>query len=166
MRHVILATAAFCAAVLVCGPAFTQQPAPPAPPPAPQFVLGTPITLEQAKKVGAAAEAEAMRRNMNMVIAVVEPNGALTYFQRMTGSQYASIKIAQEKAISAALFGRFTKTFRERVEKGDLTPMALAGAIWSDGGVPIIVDGKVIGAIGSSGGADDAVSQAGADALQ
>ena len=60
---------------------------------------------------------------MNMVIAVVEPNGALTYFQRMTGSQYASIKIAQEKAISAALFGRFTKTFRERVEKGDLTPM-------------------------------------------
>ena len=103
---------------------------------------------------------------MNMVIAVVEPNGALIYLQRMTGAQYASIKIAQDKATSVALFGRSTKTFRERVEKGDLTPMALAGAIWSDGGVPIFVEGKVIGAIDSSGGADDAVSQAGADALQ
>jgi uncharacterized protein GlcG (DUF336 family) len=103
---------------------------------------------------------------MNMVIAVVEPSGDLVYFLKMDGATYASIKIAQTKAMSAALFNRPTKSFRERVAKGDLSPMALAGAVASDGGVPIIVNGKTIGAIGSSGGADDDISQAGADALK
>jgi len=127
---------------------------------------GAPITLEQAKKVAEAAEAAARKRNMNMVIAVVEPSGDLVYFLKMDGATYASIKIAQTKAMSAALFNRPTKSFRERVAKGDLSPMALAGAVASDGGVPIIVNGKTIGAIGSSGGADDDISQAGADALK
>ena len=127
---------------------------------------GTPITLEQARKVAEAAEAAAKKRNMNMVIAIVEPSGDLVYFLKMDGSSYASIKVAQTKATSAAIFARPTKTFRERVAKGDLSPMALAGAVASDGGVPIVVNGKIIGAIGSSGGADDAISQAGADALK
>jgi uncharacterized protein GlcG (DUF336 family) len=84
----------------------------------------------------------------------------------MDGVDYASIKIAQTKAISAAIFRRPSKIFRDRVAAGDLSPMALAGAVASDGGVPIIVGGKIIGAIGTSGGADGPVSQAGADALQ
>jgi len=101
-----------------------------------------------------------------MAIAIVEPSGDLVYFRRMDGTQYASAKVAQSKAISAAIFRRSTKSFRERLAQGDLSPMALVGAVASDGGVPIVVDGKIIGAIGVSGGADDAVAQAGADALK
>lgn len=165
MRHVMLPIFAISTAVLTGAHAFAQQPvaAPPTPPP---FSYGTPVTLEQAKKVAAAAEAEAKKRNMNVAVAIVEPTGALVYFQKMDGTQYSSIKIAQDKATSAAIFGRATKIFRERVAKGDLSPMALAGAVASDGGVPIVVSGKTIGAIGTSGGADDDISQAGADALK
>jgi glc operon protein GlcG len=165
MRHFVLPAFAVCAALLTGAQATAQQPsaAPPLPPP---FSYGTPITLEQARKVAAAAEAEAKKRNMIMVIAIVEPSGDLVYFQRMDGAQYASIKNAQSKAISAALYGRPTRIFRERVAKGDLSPMALVGAVASDGGVPIVVNGKTIGAIGTSGGADHEVSQAGADALK
>jgi len=165
MRRFVIPAFAICAALLVGGQAPVQQPAaaPPTPPP---FSYGTPITLEQAKQAAAAAEAEAKKRNMNMAIAVVEPTGDLVYFQKMDGTQYSSIKIAQAKATSAAIFGRSTKIFRERVAAGDLSPMALAGAVASDGGVPIVVNGKTIGAIGVSGGADDPVAQAGANALK
>ncbi len=103
---------------------------------------------------------------MKMAIAVVEPNGELVYFLRMDGTQYASIKIAQDKAISAAIFNRPSKSFLDRVAAGDLSPMALRGAVASAGGVPIVVDNKTIGAIGSSGGNDHLISQAGADALK
>jgi uncharacterized protein GlcG (DUF336 family) len=163
MRHYSIVSA-ICSVLLIGTQAHAQQP--PAPPTPPAFSYGTPITLEQARKVAAAGEAAAKKRNMNMVIAVVEPSGALVYFLRMDGAQYASVTIAQEKAVSAAVFGRTTRVFRERVAKGDLSPMALKGAVASDGGVPIVVDGKTIGAIGSSGGADHDVSQAGADALK
>ncbi len=165
MRHFVLSAFAICAALLMGAQASAQQPAA-APPLPPAFSYGAPITLEQARKVAAAAEAEAKKRNMIMVIAIVEPSGDLVYFQRMDGAQYASIKNAQSKAMSAALYGRPTKIFRERVAQGDLSPMALVGAVASDGGVPIVVNGKTIGAIGTSGGADDAVSQTGADALK
>ena len=103
---------------------------------------------------------------MKMAIAIVEPTGDLVYFRKMDDTQYASIKIAQEKAISAAIFRRSTKDFFDRVAKGDLSPMALSRAVASAGGVPIAVSGKIIGAIGTSGGADDPVAQAGADALR
>ena len=163
MRYYSIVSA-ICGVLLIGIQAHAQQaPTPPIPP---AFSYGTPITLEQARKVAAAAEAAARKRNMNMVIAVVEPNGSLVYFLKMDGAQYASVTIAQEKAASAAVFGRATRIFRERVAKGDLGPMALKGAVASDGGVPIVVDGKTIGAIGSSGGADHDVSQAGADALK
>jgi uncharacterized protein GlcG (DUF336 family) len=144
--------------------AWSQQP--PAPPMPPTTAYGAPITLEQAKKAAAAAEAEARKRNMSMAIAIVEPSGALVYFMRMDGTQYASLKIAQDKAISAALFRRSSKDFLDRVAKGDLSPMALRDAVASAGGIPIVVDGKIIGAIGTSGGADDPISRAGADALK
>jgi glc operon protein GlcG len=166
MRNFTVTSLAVLAAVLVGLPSFAQErtPAPPLPPPSPPY--GAPITLELAKKAADAAEAEARKRNMNMVIAIVEPSGDLVYFRRMDGAQYASIKIAQEKAVSAALFRRSSKAFLDRVAAGDMSPFALRGAVPSAGGIPLVVDGKTVGAIGTSGGADDAVSQAGVDALK
>jgi glc operon protein GlcG len=167
MHKFSLAILTVCAALLLGAETHAQQPkatAPLTPPPAPPY--GAPITLAQAKKAAEAAEAEAKKNNMIMAIAVVEPNGELVYFLRMDGTQYASIKIAQDKAISAAIFNRPGKSFRDRVSAGDLSPMALRGAVASAGGIPIVVDNKTIGAIGSSGGNDELVSQAGADALK
>ena len=152
------------AALFIGAEAWSQQP--PTPPTPPTIPYGAPITLEQAKKAADAAEAEARKRNMNMAIAVVEPSGDLVYFRKMDGTQYASIKIAQDKAISAAIFRRSSKDFQDRVAKSDLSPMALRGAVASAGGVPIVVNGKIIGAIGVSGGADDPIAQAGADAVK
>jgi len=165
MRRLALSALAICAVLLLGAqaPAPQTAPTPPMPPTTP---YGAPITLDQAKRAADGAEAEAKKRNITMAIAIVEPSGDLVYFRRMDGTQYSSAKIAQSKAISAAIFRRSTKSFRERIAQGDLSPMALAGAVASDGGVPILVDGKIIGAIGVSGGADDAVAQAGADALK
>jgi glc operon protein GlcG len=164
MRNLYSIISAICFLLLICTQAQAQQP--PAPPLPPPFSYGAPITLEQAKKVAAAAEEAAKKRHMIVVIAIVEPTGDLVYFQKMDGAQYASIKVAQAKARSAAIYGRATKIFRSRIANGDLSPMALAGAVASDGGIPIVVNGKTIGAIGSSGGADEDISQAGADALK
>lgn len=154
----------FGAALFIGAEAGSQQPTTPPPPPTTPY--GMPITLEQSKMVADAAEAEAKKRNMNMAIAVVEPSGDLVYFRKMDGTQYASIKIAQDKAISAALFRRSSKDFLDRVAKGDLSPMSLRGAVASAGGIPILVNGKIVGAIGVSGGADDPVARAGADAVK
>lgn len=165
MRTGPLTSFLFSVAVLAGAPAIAQQAVAPAPLP-PPAAYGAPITLDQAKKAADAAEAEAKKRNMKMVIAIVEPSGDLVYFRKMDGAQYASVAIAQDKARSAAIFRRSTKDFFERVAKGDLSPMALRGAVASAGGIPIVVDGKVVGAIGTSGGADDPVSRAGADALK
>ena len=167
MHKFILPMLTACAVLLLAAEARAQQPpatAPLTPPPAPPY--GAPITLEQAKKAAEAAEAEAKKNNMNMAIAIVEPNGELVYFLRMDGTQYASIKIAQEKAISAAIFNRTSKSFQDRVSAGDLSPLSLRGAVASAGGIPIVVNNKTIGAIGSSGGNDGLVSKAGADALK
>ncbi len=151
------------AVMLLLTPASAQQQAPLPPPAAP---FGMPITLAQAMKAADAAVAEAKKNNMSMAIAVVEPSGALVYFLKMDGTQYASIRAAQDKATSAALYRRSTKTFFDRVAAGDLSPMSLPGAVASAGGIPIVVDGKFIGAIGSSGGNDDLISRVGADALK
>jgi glc operon protein GlcG len=165
MHRSAVAAIAICAVLLLSTQAPAQQPAP-TPPLPPTTPYGAPITLDQAKRAADGAEAEAKKRNSTMAIAIVEPSGDLVYFRRMDGTQYSSAKIAQSKAISAAIFRRSTKSFRERLAQGDLSPMALVGAVASDGGVPIVVDGKIIGAIGVSGGADDPIAQAGADALK
>lgn len=128
--------------------------------------VAAPITLEQAMTAANAAMAEAKKLNSSMVIAVVEPNGSLVYFVKMDGAPYGSVKVAIAKAVSAALYRRPSKEFADRVAKGDLSPMALVDAVASAGGVPIVVSGKFIGAVGSSGGQDHLVSQAGADALK
>jgi glc operon protein GlcG len=163
MRHCHSMMSAICFALLLGTGVHAQQPSPTVPPP---FSYGPPITLEQARKAAAAAEAEAKKRNMIMTIAIVEPNGDLVYFLKMDGALYASTRVAQSKAVSAAIYARPTRVFRERVAKGDLSPMALVDAVASDGGVPIVVNGKTIGAIGASGGADHDIAQAGADALK
>jgi uncharacterized protein GlcG (DUF336 family) len=167
MKFPILTAVAVCTALAIGTQAHAQQAAAPATPPLPPTTpYGPPITLEQAMKVADGAQAEAKKRGRSMAIAIVEPSGDLVYFRRMDGTQYASIKIAQSKAVSAALFRRDTKSFRERLAKGDMSPMALVGAVASDGGIPIEFNGKIVGAIGTSGGPDHDVSQAGVNALK
>jgi len=154
-------------ASLAASAALAQTAAPPPAPPA----YGEPITLEQAKKAAAAAVEEAKKINTFMAVAVVSPSGDLVYFEKMDNTQYASIAIAIHKAKAAATFRRPTQSFEERVAAGGagLTLLTLDGIIASPGGVPIMVGGKVIGAIGMSGGTgaqDHQGSMAGVAALR
>jgi glc operon protein GlcG len=115
---------------------------------------GPPITTERAKKVAAAALAEARTNNWAMAAAIVDPGGILVYFEKIDDTQHASPRIAIDKARSAAMFKRPTKTFQDSVERGGvgLRVMMLRGASAVEGGVPIIVDGKIVGGLGVSGG--------------
>lgn len=150
------------------GPVCAQQPV--APPP-PQIPYGAPISLEQAKKAAAAAEAESRKNNWNMVIAVLDTGGHLVMLERMDGVQLGSIGAAQDKAYSAVMYRRPTKVFQDLVAQGgaNIRLLGLRGASVLEGGIPIIVDGKLIGAIGVSGHTseqDAQVAKAGADALK
>jgi uncharacterized protein GlcG (DUF336 family) len=133
--------------------------------------IGETINLEQAKKAAAAAEAEAKKNNWAMAITVVGPTGDIVYFAKMDGTQYGSIPISQHKARAAALFKRPTKAFEDRVAAGGagIASMTLDGMIASAGGVPIVVGGKMVGAIGMSGASgaqDEQCAMAGAAAVQ
>jgi uncharacterized protein GlcG (DUF336 family) len=126
------------------------------------------LTLDAAKKVAAAAEVEAKKNNWRMVIAVVDEGGHLVYLQRIDETQTGSIDVAVQKARSAAAFKRPTKVFEDAVAGGRTALLGLSGAVPIEGGLPLVVDGKVIGAIGASGGTapqDGQVAKAGADAL-
>jgi glc operon protein GlcG len=160
-----------CAAVMLSAAAQAQPAAAPAAPPAPPPQYGTELSAEMAKKAVAAAEAEAKKNNWFMNIAVVGPSGHLLAFSRMDGAQYASIAIAQHKARTAATFRRPTKVFEDRVAQGGagLAVMTLDDVIASEGGIPIIADGKLVGAMGCSGGTgqqDGLACQAGVNALK
>jgi glc operon protein GlcG len=109
------------------------------------------LTLEAAKKIAAAAEAFAVKNNWNVVISVVDDGGHLLYLQRMDGAQLASVEISQMKARGALLYKRPTKVFEDRVASGGVNVMSLPGIAPVEGGVPITVDGQIIGAIGVSG---------------
>jgi glc operon protein GlcG len=140
---------------------------PPAPPP--PIPHGMPLTLEQAKRVADAAEAEARKNGWPMAIAIAEPTGALVYFVKMDGVQYASIKLATAKAETAAQYRRPTKMFTDALANGHLFFMTFPGLCAAPGGLPLVADGKLVGAIGVSGGAghqDDVVAKAGVDALE
>ncbi len=131
---------------------------------------GTPITLEAAHKAVTAAEAEAKKQSWPVAIAVVDASGFLVAFHRLDNTQLGSIEVALQKAKSAALFRRPTKVFEESLEKGGagLRVLKLPGGMPIEGGLPIILDGKVIGAIGVSGvqaTQDAQVAKAGVDAL-
>jgi uncharacterized protein GlcG (DUF336 family) len=146
-----------------------QQPSTPMPAPPPAIPHGAPITLDQARRAAAAAEAEAKKNGWSMAIAVAELSGALVYFLKMDNTQYGSIKIAQAKAETAAQFRRPTRMFTEALADGHLFFMTFAGLSAAPGGLPIVADGKLIGAIGVSGGSghqDDVVAKAGADVIK
>ena len=158
----------------ISGAALAQQQQPAAPAPVPEQMpfdipYGEPITLEHAMKVAAAAEAEAKKHNWKMNIAVVGPSGDLKYFVRMDGAQLASVQISQDKAHAAATFRRPTKAFFDAVEAGHVYIAFLHGVVPSEGGFPLVEGGKLIGAIGCSGGtgAQDGVTcKAGADTVK
>ena len=170
MRRVLLTSFAICAAILFTADARAQAPAP-APAAAPPPAYGEQVNLEQATKAAAAAEAEAKKNGWFMAIAVVSPSGDLVYFRKLDNTQYASIAISQHKAKAAATFRRPTKVFEDRIAQGGagIAALTLDGVIASEGGVPIVVGGKIIGAMGCSGGTgaqDGQVCMAGVNALK
>ena len=114
---------------------------------------GTSIGVEDARKAAAAAVAEAKKNGWFMAVAVVDTDGDLVYFERMDNVQHGSVKVAQGKARSAALFKRPTKVFEQAVAGGGagVRILGLEGAVPLEGGIPIVVDGRITGAIGASG---------------
>jgi len=131
---------------------------------------GTAVTLEQAKQAARPALAEAQKHDWRMAIAVVDPAGHLVYFEKMDGTQNGSVRVSMEKAQSAALFKRPTKAFQDALAAGGdgLRILRIKGAIPVEGGVPLMVNGAVIGAIGVSGGTsaeDGQCARAGAEAI-
>lgn len=141
------------AALALTVAAFGQTPLTP-PPNAP---YGISISPDLAKKAAAAAIAEARKNKWEMAVAIVDTGGYLVYFERMQDTQLGSVEIAIEKAKSAVLFRRATKSFQDTLAGGGqgLRMLGLTGAVPVEGGIPLVVDGKVIGAIGASGGSSD-----------
>ena len=132
---------------------------------------GPSITLETAKKAALPALAEAAKNNWMMAVAIVDPAGNLVYYEKMDNTQLGSANVAIDKARSAALFKRPTKAFQDALAAGGegLRVLALQGATAVEGGIPLVSEGKIVGAIGVSGAtsAQDAqCAQVGADALK
>ena len=155
------------AVVMFAATASAQQ----APSPPPTTSYGTPIGLEAAKKVMAAAEAEAMKNNWSMAIVILDSTGHMVMLHKFDNTQYGSLMAAEDKALSAINFRRPSKVFEDLVAQGGigLRSLALRGASPLEGGIPLIVDGKVVGAIGVSGATsvqDGQVAKAGADAAK
>jgi len=155
--------AASALALLAAMPAAAQQP--------PPASYGPSIGLDQAKKAVAAAEAEANKNGWKMAISVVTIGGYLIHFSKLDDTQLASIQISQHKAKAAATFRRPTKAFQDGLSATppNLFLLTLDGVIASEGGIPIVVGGKIVGAIGCSGGTgaqDGQTCQAGVDALK
>lgn len=126
---------------------------------------GVPISLERAQAVIAASVAEAKGRNWKLSVAVVDSGGNLVAFARMDGTQLSSVSISEHKARTAVMFRRESKAFETGVQNGLTYQLTLDGMIASRGGIPLVEDGKIIGAVGASGGSgsqDEVVSKAGA----
>jgi glc operon protein GlcG len=160
-RYVERFGAAMLFAVSVLASAFAQMPNP----------YGAPISLEAAKKIAAPALAEAAKNNWAMAVAIVDPSGNLVYYEKMDATQLGSANLAIEKARSAALFKRPTKTFQDALAAGGdgMRVLRVSGAVPIEGGLPILVDGKIAGAIGVSGGTapqDGQCAKAGVDGLK
>ncbi len=147
--------------VLCASSALAQMPNP----------YGAPISVDNAKKAAAAAVAEARKNNWTMAVAVTDPGGTLVYFEKMDGTQTGSVNVALGKARSAALYKRPTKVWQDIVSGGGagLRLLGLEGAVPIEGGIPLIMDGKIVGAIGLSGGSaqqDNQCAMAGVDAVK
>ena len=157
MKQILFATAA----VLTCATVATPQ----------TMSYGPNINIETAKKLAAPAIAEARKNNWNMAIAIVDTAGDLVYFEKMDDTQIGSVQVAQSKARSAARFKRPTKAFQDALAAGGegLRILAIDGAIPVEGGIPLVSGGKIVGAIGASGGTsqqDGVVAQAAVNALK
>jgi glc operon protein GlcG len=157
MKQILFAAAA----MLACATVATSQ----------TMSYGPNINIETAKKLAAPAIAEARKNNWNMAIAIVDTAGDLVYFEKMDDTQIGSVQVAQSKARSAARFKRPTKAFQDALAAGGegLRILALDGAIPVEGGIPLVSGGKIVGAIGASGGTsqqDGVVAQAGVNALK
>ena len=151
------------AVALSCAPSAVRAQAPPA--------YGPSISLENAKKAAAPAIAEARKNSWTMAVAVVDPAGNLVYFERMDNTQTGSIGVALDKARTAAMFKRPTKAFQDLVAGGGdgLRTLALRDVTPVEGGLPLMMDGRIVGAIGVSGGTsqqDGQCASAGVAALK
>jgi glc operon protein GlcG len=136
--------------------------------PSPITFYGAPIGLENAKKAAAAALAEARKNGWAMAVAIVNPDGTLIYFEKMDGTQNAAALVAVDKARGAALYKRPTKALQDALAAGGegWRILRLEGAVPVEGGHPLVQDGKIVGAIGVSGGTsaqDGQCAKAGAD---
>ena len=139
-----------------------------APPVEPHRTSKPVLTLADAKRIAAAAEAEALRNDWCVVIAVVDDGGHLLYLQRGHETQFGSVETAIKKAHAAVAFQRPTKASEDAVLGGRLIHLALPGVIPAEGGVPLLRDGQIIGGLGISGVRsfqDGQIAQAGADAI-
>ena len=160
---------------LVMSSAFAQAPAsaPPVNPAAAMspFEYGAIISNANAKKAAAAALAEAQKMNVPMVVAITDTSGNPVYLERMDGAILGGVLVAPQKARSAALYKRPTKIFEEAIAQGGVGVrfLRLEGAVPIEGGLPLVIDNKIVGAIGMSGGTgvqDGIAAKAGADALK
>ena len=132
---------------------------------------GAPITLENAKKIAVPALAEASKNDWTMAVAIVDPSGNLVYYEKMDNTQVGSTVVAIDKARSAARFKRPTKAFQDALAAGGegLRILRIEGAVPVEGGFPLVMDGKIVGAIGVSGGTsaqDSQCAKAGADSVR
>jgi glc operon protein GlcG len=160
-----------CAAgLLLATAASAQPPAPPTaappPPPAPQLIYGPNITLEQAMQVAAGANAEAARRKMPATIAIVDTSGAMVYFQRGANAPGTAEAFATRKAVAAVKERHPTSADQTRLQTAPAATPFLPDFFPFGGGIPIVIDGKIAGAIGETGGADEDVARAGASAVR
>ncbi len=175
MNNRMVAVAILALALMAAGDSRAQQPAAANPldvvPDKMPFDVpyGAPIGLERAQAVIAAAVAEAARHDWKLNLAVVDSGGNLVAFARMDGAQLASIAISQHKARAAAMFRRETKIYENSIDSGLTYQLSLDGIIGSRGGIPLIEGGKLIGAVGASGGTgsqDEVCAKAGAAVIK
>jgi glc operon protein GlcG len=156
----IISGAAATLAIALCANGAMAQQRPP---------YGTAINLETAKKVAAASVAEAKKNNWNVAISIVDNHGLLVYYEMLDDTQTASAVIAIEKARTSATYRRASKELEDNIAAGRVAVLGLPGATPIEGGLPIVVGGKMIGAIGVSGvlsSQDGQVARAGVDALK
>ena len=161
MKKLGLCVVVLAAVVSVMGVAMAQMPNP----------YGAPISVENAKKAAAPAIAEAAKNKWTIAVAIVDPSGVLVYYEKMDNTQIGSADIAIDKARTAAQFKRPTKALQEALAAGGagMRILGLKGVTPVEGGIPLVMDGKIVGAIGVSGmssAQDSQCAQAGADTIK
>jgi glc operon protein GlcG len=169
LKNVVRSVSA--AGILVCGLAVARAQTPAQAPAQAPSPYGANVSLENAKKVAAPALAEAEKNHWNMAVAIVDTSGNLVYYEKMDNTQLGSANVAIDKARCAALFKRPTKAFQDTLAAGGdgLRVLTLKGVVAVEGGIPLVMDGKIVGAIGVSGAAssqDAQCAKAGADVLK